>query len=527
MYNLLETAWLPVRRRSGERCKIRPWEITDRIEEDPFVALDVPRADFNGSLIQWLIGLLQTVHCPENDRAWEKLYIDPPSPEMLRAWCQPWLEAFQLDGDGPRILQDQEIHNQPDRPIGGLLIEEPGDNTLKENRDLFVKRNQFPALGLTSAIAALITLQMNAPSGGAGHRTSLRGGGPLTTLVVPDPISAPHEPNLWRLVWSNVLDRRMANRMTGNHRLDQLEDIFPWMGETRTSEKDSGVATTPEDAHPLQMYWSAPRRILLDLESASPGTCPMTLEEEPLTKTYKTRNYGVNYEGPWQHPLSPHQVNKDGLPLPRHPQPDGLGYRHWLALALGGDDNGNLPALVVQARNTSRKRQKYPTRLWAFGFDMDNMKARGWYEAQMPLYHIDDAHRKLFTHHVQGLLECAETISGNLRFALKKAWFSDRQTVSGDLNFITRAFWSNTETAFYAELENIRHELEQGNEIPDFSTWLSVLQEASLRLFNERVSSASIEHEDPRRIANARRNLERSNKSTKIKKRLGLSDKAA
>jgi CRISPR system Cascade subunit CasA len=115
MYNLLETPWLPVRRRSGQSDKIRPWEITDRINEDPIIALDVPRADFNGSLIQWLIGLLQTVQCPENEREWERLYIDPPSPETLRGWCEPWLDAFQFDGDGPRILQDRDIHDQPDR----------------------------------------------------------------------------------------------------------------------------------------------------------------------------------------------------------------------------------------------------------------------------------------------------------------------------------------------------------------------------------------------------------------------------
>lgn len=527
MYNLLKTPWLPVRRRSGERQKVRPWEITDRIDEDPIVALDVPRADFNGSLVQWLIGLLQTVNCPESGRAWEKLYIDPPSPEILRELCHPWLEAFNLGGDGPRVLQDQGISDQADKPISGLLIEEPGDNTLKENRDLFIKRNQFPALGLTAAISALITLQMSAPSGGAGHRTSLRGGGPLTSLVVPDPLSSAYEPNLWRLVWSNVLDQRMADRMTGNRQLDRFEEIFPWMGATRTSERGSGVATTPEDAHPFQMYWSTPRRILLDLEDAEPGICPMTFEREPLIKRYKTRNYGVNYEGPWQHPLSPHQVNKDGLPLPRHPQPDGLGYRHWLALTLGGDDSGNLPAMVVQAQHTSRQRRKYPMRLWAFGFDMDNMKARGWYEAQMPLYYIDEDHRTLFAYHVQGLLECAETIAGNLRYSLKKAWFSDRRTISGDLNFITRAFWSNTETQFYAELENIRGELGLGNEIPDFSNWLSSVERESLRLFDERVSSASIEHEDPHRVANARKNLERSNRSGKVKKRLGLADKAS
>jgi CRISPR system Cascade subunit CasA len=35
-------------------------------------------------------------------------------------------------------------------------------------------------------------------------------------------------------------------------------------------------------------------------------------------------------------------------------------------------------------------------RLWAFGYDMDNMKARCWYEAQMPLYEIEESLRQEF-----------------------------------------------------------------------------------------------------------------------------------
>jgi hypothetical protein len=56
-------------------------------------------------------------------------------------------------------------------------------------------------LVVLNANAALLTLQINAPAGGAGHRVSVRGGGPLTTLRLPrDP-----EAGLFHRLWSNVV----------------------------------------------------------------------------------------------------------------------------------------------------------------------------------------------------------------------------------------------------------------------------------------------------------------------------------
>jgi CRISPR system Cascade subunit CasA len=59
----------------------------------------------------------------------------------------------------------------------------------------------------------------------------------------------------------------------------------------------------------------------------------------------------------------------------------------------GGVENstdGNtkrLPATVVeQFRSVVRE----DGRLWAFGYDMENMKARCWYESTMPLIHAED-----------------------------------------------------------------------------------------------------------------------------------------
>ena len=64
VFNLINAAWLPVRRRSGAIEHIPPWRVTDGIAEDPFVAFAWPRPDFNGAAHEFLIGLLSTAAAP-------------------------------------------------------------------------------------------------------------------------------------------------------------------------------------------------------------------------------------------------------------------------------------------------------------------------------------------------------------------------------------------------------------------------------------------------------------------------------
>src|SRR5690606_33171387 len=161
---------------------------------------------------------------------------------------------------------------------------------------------------------------------------------------------------------------------------------------------------------------------------------------EALYDRYLTKNYGVNYTGAWRHPLSPHNVNKDGMPLPMHPQPGGLPYSHWLGLVQGAETKAvrREPARVVQAFWEKRGRDvEGQHRVWAFGYDMDNMKARCWYDSTIPLYHLPPEPRRLFGDNVGKLILAATEVASNLRGALRKAWFRRPQDKGGDTSFIT------------------------------------------------------------------------------------------
>ena len=258
MFNLISEPWIPVIRKSGERIRIAPAELVDRYAEDPVVALDAPRPDFNGALIQFLIGLVQTSCPPANESEWRKKFSRPPTSEDLHSAFGRYSHAFNLDGDRGRFMQDLDLNvenlSQKERekiefPIEELILEMPGDITKKEDRDFFVKRGKVKTICPSCCATALYTLQTHAPSGGPGYRFSLRGGSPLTTIVLGR--------TLWETIWLNVVDSETFSQF-GNKSKQADSDKFPWMGKTRTSEKDQ--ITTFQDVNGAQMFWGMPWR---------------------------------------------------------------------------------------------------------------------------------------------------------------------------------------------------------------------------------------------------------------------------
>lgn len=520
--NLLVHPWIPIRRRSGKEERIALHQVAET--EDPVVALASPRPDFDGALAQFLIGLFQTACPPADVDQWEDWLEEPPAPKNLQDAFAPWGRAFELDGDGPRFMQDMvDLGSKPD-PIDRLLIDVPGANTLRMNADHFVKRGHLEGLCPYCAATALLTLQLNAPLGGAGHRVSLRGGGPLTTLLVLDPLGARLEPTLWRNLWLNVLPIQEASGLPGNPHRDAHHDIFPWCGPTRTSETGTGTGTTPEDANPLQMYWCMPRRIRIRWEGTG-GLCSVcNTESECLVSAYETRNYGINYTGGWRHPLSPYRKTNEGSWLPLHPQPGGISYRLWPALVFG--DGVTQPATVVAAFNP-RKLPEEQCRIWAFGYDMDNMKPRCWYEATLPLYHVPEASREGFAARVQTLVETATLAASYLRGCVKQAWFSRPGDVRGDVSDLSKSFFDRTEAAFFATVGKLVDAMVSQEDRDLLRSWHGVLCDAATEIFEARVASGDAAFGNPRRVAAARKKLRNQLHSKKLKSSLVIEKEVA
>jgi CRISPR system Cascade subunit CasA len=480
--NLLTDAWLPVCRRRSGACVIRPAQLTENLDSDPVIAIDWPRPDFRIASLELLTGLLATFLPPADHDAWIAGWETPPAPAGLDAAFAPFAHAFALDGAGPRFLQDFEELVADREPVERLLIEAPGDSTAKANTDLLVRRGRVLGLGRPAAAIALYTFQSWAPAGGAGNRVGLRGGGPLTTLVLP------HEaPSLWHVLWANVPCGTPPAAA-------DLARVLPWLAPTLTSE--GARVVTPQSAHPLQCWWGMPRRIRLDFSpEGAPAPCDLTgVLDTARVIGWRQRPRGANYAA-WGgvHPLTPTYQQKPGAEvLAVHPQPGGIGYRHWLGLVLASDDGLRKPARGIADWRDRVKDAGYGgeddrTRLLAAGYDMDNMKARAFVECEMPLPALaDGAAQARLDGLAARLVRAADRVATLLRGAVRAALFGPGATVKLDselLSGLREQFWERTEQPFFATLHDVARR-GASEPYPECPQWLVLLRRTALDLFD-------------------------------------------
>lgn len=486
--------------------------VTESLATDPVISIAAPRADFGGAIQEFLIGLLSAAFEIKDEMSWHVLWISPPSPSALQERFEALAGAFNLDGDGPLFMQDltaTDFSEADPIPIEQILIDAPGEQTAKLNKDLFTKRGRVERLSRPAAAMALLTLQTYAPAGGQGHRTSMRGGGPLTTLVNPlgdDENGVPAEMSLWHKLWINVSTVAQWKELPGaSHKASS--DKFPWLAPTRVSTKGSR-ATTAEDAHPLQAYFGMPRRIRL--EFSGPGRCDLTgLEDERTVTAFRTRNYGVEYSG-WTHPLSPYYRTKESEPwLPVHGQPGGLSWRDWISLTFSQSAEAlREPASVVARFKIDRARaiQANEVRLHAFGYDMDNMKARGWIESQRPLLIANAVDmNRLLLDTARTLADATDLGARELISAGKTALFHRTEDARGDLSQYRSEVWDATESMFFGVMHRIASSSPDGVDINLIKReFLKSLEVIVLDIFDRWCPMAAVPGENVARLVRAR-----------------------
>ncbi|MBK6781098.1 MAG: type I-E CRISPR-associated protein Cse1/CasA [Gemmatimonadetes bacterium] len=231
---------------------------------------------------------------PRSRRRWEAAGRVPAG---ARAAVHP--------GTGPRDVDGAESAG------ASLLLGAPGEQTIDDNRDLFVRRGMVRTISAPIAALALLTMQGSCPGIGRGYRASLRKGGPLVTIVDPrhgvEP--APETAGaFWKLVWMNSETLEMARERSGWASQTSWPMVFPWLGETRTSAPPGEQQVLPAGGHPLQAYFGMPRRIRLELGAA--GGCSITGSAAEFTVVgFLARHTGMDSR--WVHPLTPY------VPAPR------------------------------------------------------------------------------------------------------------------------------------------------------------------------------------------------------------------
>ncbi|MDF7674196.1 type I-E CRISPR-associated protein Cse1/CasA [Acetobacteraceae bacterium ESL0709] len=495
-FNLIHDKWLPVRRRSGKRERIRPAQIVDQSESDPVVSFEWSRPDFQVACYEFMIGLLATAFPPATVDEWKKLWRTPPTVGKLDETFSRLDEAFYLNRPEKRFLQDFSELESSIELVERLLIDAPGDSTVKKNTDLFIHRGRIRAMSLPDAAMALYTLQSWAPSGGAGNMTGIRGGGPMVTLVLPrrpDPQDSEKTlpPTLWDTLWANTPCGKVVTEQ-------DMPKVFPWMAPTIISGKKGRKIDPKDKAVDLrQCWWGMPRRIRLCFGTDEKG--------EILVTGWKQRPYGPDYTG-WigepldvksgvvVHPLTPrYRAKATSEWLSLHPQPGGVHYKHWAGIV--AEVENRLPASNVANWRNKRasctglnNEQSKNVRLLTAGYDMDNMKVRNFLESEMPLPGDGEPElQRLRDEWARHAIEGAAMVQSVLKQVIKNA-MPNKRDASYDTTFYTtidQKFTERTENKFFELI------LKKEDGVILSREWLKSIRGAALDIFSEITSLTS------------------------------------
>lgn len=520
-FNLLTDAVFPVVTTRGARR----WVAFDglRQEEGDFpVAFDWPRGDLNIAAFEFAIGVVALAYQPEDHGDWMAIWCgqsDVDLSERLSALAFAFNMAGDVEGRGPRFLQDFDPIDGEANDIEALFIDTPGINGQKKNADLLTHRGRFPVLGVKAAAMALYALQQFAPPGGAGNRTSLRDGGPMTTLVWPhrpEPMSAAP---LWRVLLCNL---PLSVPGAGYLEDEAMARALPWLVPTLTSEGKPPLEISQTDprAHPLQAFFGMPRRIRLVM--GGEGICPMTGESGPLVTGFIQKPWGMNY-GAWTHPLTPYrQAKETELPYTVKPKSSRFGYRDWVGAVIGRKKAMPAaipaePVLALVARAETLRRDGFSSgRLLAAGWAMNNMEAGTFLQSLQPL-HLAETEAK--AHELSRLAiafaDAGDAAASLLRSNLKLALFGDgakTATDTGVFEEATDAFFERTEDAFHDALAQIVSDHPPDGQV-GAKRWLAMIRRTALDLFDLHATALLAETADIKvaiRVTDAYRRLRAS-----------------
>ena len=509
--NLINDPWIPVIRQNNSRklVKIAPWQIVET--DNPVVDIAAPRADFQGALYQFLIGLLQTTFAPEDQDEWNEFWVAPPSKEQLRQSFAKYEKVFDITfEEGTAFMQDKENFEGELLPIEDLVGGELSDNTRLKNRDLFVKRGSISIVSPYWAALALFNLQTTGVLAWGKHRVGLRGNGPVTTLALPD-----RDSTLWEKLWLNILSKDDGLIIPGSWAKHEFADIFPWMSETRTSEKKE--ATLPDDCNPLQHYWPMPRRIRLEIEQID-TVCDISGEHLSFgVRNYKRKPNGVYYTGPWQHPLSPYEKSNDKEKSPKVLTGNNLsyGYRDWSALICGGTNGKNNLVISYVVNINLYERELDELKFWCFGYRAENANVSGFVNKMLPTFNIHSETKEKVSQWVGDLLAVSEEIlEVNYEIIAAAFWgVKDEEKKRNKLaisNFkknkqLEIDFWARTESSFFELLKELIERIGKRFLPLDVAEkWLKCNKFTAFSLFDEYVLETNVEDGKIRRIFKAK-----------------------
>ena len=522
-FNLLCDSWIPVKTKYGELKTIKASEVV----QQEIIAIDAPRADFNAALMQFLIGLLQTVYAPESPRAWRSLYAQPPSEKELQEKFKDIQNAFYLDGDDRRFMQDSSIKGNGNKTnILKLIPGIVGENTIDKNQDFFIKSSQISGMSLPNVILGLYLYQNYCLSETGGkngrHHGSRRGRNTMTVLITKE------DGSLWENLWLNVIQKKTYKTIIKS---GIVNSHFEWMND-KPNEKEK----SDNDLNLNDIYWSMPRRVWINFSELKDGICDLTAKKTKIVQNIYIKENGIEYKAKLsQHPLIAYSKDTDGLHAIKI-GPEGVNYGDWLSFI--GSETASLNLL----EHINRRSLESIFKIFVCGYLNHPQQAKTlcWYQTKMPIYPLEsEEHRKSLEIEINKYIQAANKISnprsGYLSIAIRMAWFgydydeekSKNKNKKPDPfynkaskalydhpNEIAKSFWNNTERRFYESIQRLydclnKSTLNDEKKVGLRHEWYKFIRDEAIRLFNRWAFRSGIQN-NPKCIAKAYNQLMRN-----------------
>jgi hypothetical protein len=196
-YNVLVDPWIPMMNADGERKWFGLKDVLTGGVSGWTISHNGP--DLTWGTYELCFALVQKHMQPADEQEWKRRFDSPLTPEEYDGVFLPHLDDYNVDGEGKRFLQDEEMRKNKEEPALILEMVKSYQRTVrclygKQNLDNMSEENKH--ICVLCAVPLLYLLQAYTAGGGSGRMSSPRHG-KMPTFV--------HNYDLRKGIWLNVV----------------------------------------------------------------------------------------------------------------------------------------------------------------------------------------------------------------------------------------------------------------------------------------------------------------------------------
>ncbi|HOE17904.1 MAG TPA: type I-E CRISPR-associated protein Cse1/CasA [Syntrophorhabdaceae bacterium] len=284
--NLLYDPWIPVRS-DGGTGEFRQITYEELLCQEGSWQISLPRDDLEMACLQLLISLTQVLFLPFDYKILRRR-LDTPlgKGEFSAGLAQVESRWFDLSDPTTPFMQIREVNADEATPIQKLLVGMPEGN----NHSFFNEVGEVRHLSAACTAIALFNQAVNSPSFGGGFKGGLRGGAPVTTLVLGE--------SLRDSIWRNVITLdRVKSRIGNNYNYDLSKDKPTWVQHISRKE----TIYTSDIGLLRGLFWQ-PAHVELTPPKYNSMCDLLDVPSKIIYEGFKKEKFPYDLVGVWPHP---------------------------------------------------------------------------------------------------------------------------------------------------------------------------------------------------------------------------------